>query len=732
MACITLEVFDAKTNTRLVATLENVTHEDSIMAIKKRLSQRKFYDRSYWLSLPVNRIALRLDAKGKNLKDDLIIRDLNLPSACVQLYIRDLGLQIGWKTVFIFEYLGPLLIYPIFYFRPFFIYENAGSRTPIPDAVSAALVCWTIHYIKRLIETQFVHRFSNATMPLQNIFKNCSYYWAFTAYVSYYINHPLYTPPAFGFSQILFGFIGFVLCEAGNLSVHLLLRNLRPPGTKIRKIPLPDANPLTFMFNFVSCPNYTYEFGSWLFFSCMCQSLPGKRGIYCYSLNYCKFVMSVQGLQAIVLCGGAGNRMTSLTNRIPKCMLPIAGVPMFWYPLNFLERNNIREVIMVVPEKLISEIKQLLSGSKLPSLRELQVEFVKLSSAAQNWGTADVLRFLRPRIKNDFVVVSGDFVSDMNFAPMLSLHIAENSCLTCLLCDRVITGPVVGPKIKHSKGRDFVVLSDDNRLLFIGSEEDYDETVPVNIDFFSTCESAYFTARYNDCHIYIMKKWTLDIIKKNRKFSSLKADFIPYILEKRNMKDIHEVIDHHITDPLDEKVQKFSFGSSTVNCLSPLLKCCAYLIPPENGFIVGHINNIEAYFEINKTIVRFLSPNFSEKFFVGQSIDNAGVVASGSESYISSSVRFYPQIEADTPSARSEKPIIKRSVVGDKCVIGPKCKITGSVLMNGCHIGARAQITNSIICMNVEIGENADIFSSIITSQQSVPADSNSFVYLTK
>ncbi|CAG9540575.1 unnamed protein product [Cercopithifilaria johnstoni] len=65
--------------------------------------------------------------------------------------------------------------------------------------------------------------------------------------------------------------------------------------------------------------------------------------------------------------GGLDNRMTSLTDYIPKCMLPIVGIPVFWYLLNCLQRNSIK-IIAVVAERLLGEIKQLLSSSVLPSL----------------------------------------------------------------------------------------------------------------------------------------------------------------------------------------------------------------------------------------------------------------------------------------------------------------------------------------------------------------------------
>nr|KAF6482341.1 trans-2,3-enoyl-CoA reductase [Molossus molossus] len=191
------------------------------------------------------------------------------------LYFRDLGAQISWVTVFLTEYAGPLFIYLLFYFRVPFIYGHKYDFTSSRHTVvHLACICHSFHYVKRLLETLFVHRFSHGTMPLRNIFKNCTYYWGFAAWMAYYINHPLYTPPTYGAQQVKLALAIFVICQLGNFSIHMALRDLRPAGSKTRKIPYPTKNPFTWLFLLVSCPNYTYEMGSWIGFAIMTQCLP--------------------------------------------------------------------------------------------------------------------------------------------------------------------------------------------------------------------------------------------------------------------------------------------------------------------------------------------------------------------------------------------------------------------------------------------------------------------------
>lgn len=83
-------------------------------------------------SLHPDRQAIKLEAKGKSLKDEETLKSLNIQEGS-KLYVKDLGPQISWKNVFLAEYAGPLFIYLWVYQRPWMLY---GETTAAPGTVA--------------------------------------------------------------------------------------------------------------------------------------------------------------------------------------------------------------------------------------------------------------------------------------------------------------------------------------------------------------------------------------------------------------------------------------------------------------------------------------------------------------------------------------------------------------------------------------------------------------------
>lgn len=174
---------------------------------------------------------------------------------------KDLGPQIGYRTVFLVEYFGPMLFVLLYALRPSLLYGEAASE-PYNWIAKISIICWVAHFLKREFETLFVHKFSRPTMPLSNLFKNCAYYWAFGAVIGYPLCAPTFVAP--GETQFYIGLAIFVISELGNLKCHLMLSNMRAKdGSTDRCIPH------GFLFEYVACPNYTFEVLSWVGFTIM-------------------------------------------------------------------------------------------------------------------------------------------------------------------------------------------------------------------------------------------------------------------------------------------------------------------------------------------------------------------------------------------------------------------------------------------------------------------------------
>lgn len=217
-----------------------------------------------------NRIRLTYEKPDKSIvvldsrKD---IGSYNIPNGST-LVLKDLGIQIGYRTVFVLEYLGPFLIFPLVFLFQKLIHSYYNPETeitygPFQYAQILGLILWTLHYAKRIYETIFVHSFSHATMPIGNLAKNCTYYWGFAFLIAYVVSHPLYTSPHI--ILVVIGTIIFCVSEYFNFSTHYYLSTLRDPASKAAGIDHPI--PTKWMFHYAICPNYSFEILSWVGFN---------------------------------------------------------------------------------------------------------------------------------------------------------------------------------------------------------------------------------------------------------------------------------------------------------------------------------------------------------------------------------------------------------------------------------------------------------------------------------
>ncbi|GAB1224398.1 hypothetical protein ENUP19_0198G0017 [Entamoeba nuttalli] len=197
-----------------------------------------------WYQKGEEKVVLEVD---KTLQESGVTED-------TPIEMKDLGAQLPFRFVYICEYVGPLALYVLIYL----ISLLAGYPSLLQNKL--AVIMWVIHYIKRIVETIYVHEFGDMTMPVFNLYKNCTYYYGFAIAVAINVN---FFPRENCSILIILGLIGMIVSIISNGYCHLLLKQLRTPGSQEWKMPH------GFLFEYITCANYFCEIMTWIFFNVM-------------------------------------------------------------------------------------------------------------------------------------------------------------------------------------------------------------------------------------------------------------------------------------------------------------------------------------------------------------------------------------------------------------------------------------------------------------------------------
>ncbi|MBL8000128.1 MAG: NTP transferase domain-containing protein, partial [Candidatus Kapabacteria bacterium] len=149
--------------------------------------------------------------------------------------------------------------------------------------------------------------------------------------------------------------------------------------------------------------------------------------------------------KAVIMAGGFGTRLRPLTLGVPKPMAPLANVPMMEHIVNLLKKHSITDILSVLyfqPEAITSYFGD---GSSF----DVAMDYVM---AAADYGTAGAVRNAAEHLKERFIIISGDVLTDFDISDAVRFH-TENKAMATILLTRVTNPLSFGIVMRNNDGR---------------------------------------------------------------------------------------------------------------------------------------------------------------------------------------------------------------------------------------------------------------------------------------
>ena len=126
-------------------------------------------------------------------------------------------------------------------------------------------------------------------------------------------------------------------------------------------------------------------------------------------------------LQALILCGGIGERLKPITEKIPKPLVMLNNEPILGHQLIYLQSQGIKDFILATGYK-----SKLIEDYIAKSFNYLNIKIV-------NSGDVDIIyriRDCKPHLNDEFLVCYGDTLANINIIDLYNFHNNNNAIST--------------------------------------------------------------------------------------------------------------------------------------------------------------------------------------------------------------------------------------------------------------------------------------------------------------
>ena len=206
-------------------------------------------------------------------------------------------------------------------------------------------------------------------------------------------------------------------------------------------------------------------------------------------------------MQAVIMAGGKGTRLLEITkNEIPKPMAPIAGKPILQWQLECLRDNGITEIVIAVGHL----------GEKIETYFKDGAEFgINISYYYENspLGTAGALPEITQKLSDDFLLVFGDVIFDIDIERMRRFHEQHKSMATLFAHPNA-----------HPFDSDLIIADDKGQITAFDSKNN------TRYYWYSNCVNAGF---------YILSRSLFLNIPQGQKLDLEKQILMPMVIEEK-------------------------------------------------------------------------------------------------------------------------------------------------------------------------------------------------------
>ncbi len=352
-------------------------------------------------------------------------------------------------------------------------------------------------------------------------------------------------------------------------------------------------------------------------------------------------------ITGVILVGGRGVRLRPLTLTRPKALLPICNRPLIEYVIENLKRCGITNLLVIADRYNEDSIKNYLgNGSKF----NVKINYLERASPVS---TVDAIRNAEEFLTDDFLVVMGDNLTNVDIRKVINYHYEKNSIAT------------IGLKyMEKPLSYGVVVLNPEKRIVFF-KKRPVSEDIKIPFDQLSTTAKFEIYTSLENTQIYFFDQGIISLLKERITFHSFGANVFPYLAK-------HEYPVYAYIFDQEEYWMGIDYPQRYLWAHWDVLRRWAWPFLPEGKLSLGS--------------------------WYGENITMGENVKIESPSQISDNVTI-----GDSTTIKS------LSTIGRNVSIGSNCEISGSVILDNVKIGNNVKIHNAIIDKGATIEDNVVI-----------------------